>query len=137
MMGNIYTAPSDYRVWPDASVNPRDFKNGTSNNNNVRHWVYNIPLNLRLASFGTSEEAEQFIQRRSQPERIVPVCYVDICRCGGGGPAWDYCSVTLKDERVLIFERCPRCKNPMRHDVMVELNRPFLENFSLDDFLNL
>jgi len=128
MMGNIYTAPNDYRIAPDVSYDPKT----KGARIEPHYWVYNIPLNLRLAGFPTLDAAETFVYKRCAPERIASKCYTDICRCGGGGPAWDY--VVVEE---LIFERCPRCKNPMRHDVMIKLNRPFLESFSLDDFLNL
>ncbi|ASZ72603.1 hypothetical protein NELLIE_31 [Arthrobacter phage Nellie] len=130
MMGNIYTNPEDYRIWQDVSVHMKDIKDGKPTSGKFN--VYNVRLNLRLAGFHTQLEAETFIQNRCSPVSVPDRVYPDICRCGGGGPAWNYAKV--KD---LIFEQCPKCSNPMRHDVMVELNRPFLENFSLDDFLNL
>jgi len=130
MMGNIYTDPTDYRVWQDIGRNMRDVKSGKPAS--LIFNVYNVRLNLRLAGFHSLGDAEAFIQARCNPVEIPSRVYSDICRCGGGGPAWTYAKV--KD---LIFEQCPKCSNPMRHDVMIELNRPLMENFSLDDFLNL
>lgn len=130
MMGNIYTDPDDYRIWQDVSVHMKDMKNGRLPVGNFN--VYNVRLNLRLAAFPSQEDAESFIDGRCSPSDIPKRVFPDICRCGGGGPAWIYAKIGD-----LIFEQCPKCSNPMRHDVMIELNRPFLASFSLDDFLNL
>lgn len=133
LMSNIYMAPTDYRYWGDISINSHDYKSGREYSGKVKSWnVYLIPLNIRIAGFQTEEEAKEFVQRRCNPTSERPRVYSDICRCGKCGPAWDY--IQHSD---LVFERCRNCKMPMRHDVMLAINKPLTKDFDLDDFLSM
>lgn len=133
LMSNIYLAPTDYRYWGDVSVSPNDYKNGSIPSGNVKSWdVYLVPVNIRIAGFQSEAEAQAFIVQRCNPITERPKVYSDICRCGRCGPAWDY--IRTGD---LVFERCKNCKMPMRHDVMLAINKPLTKDFDLDDFLSM
>lgn len=133
LMSNIFTNESDYRIAPDKSFSMRDYHK--VNQNGVRvypvTWYVYSPIN-RVAGFPTEELAKKFVERRVNPVEIPAVVYSDICRCGIGVINWQY--VKVGD---LVFERCLNCRNPMRHNVMTELNRPLIEDFDLEAFLGL
>jgi hypothetical protein len=133
LMNNIYTNESDYRAAPDLGFHPKDYGKlyrGGERVFPVTWYVYNP--NRRVASFGSEEEAKEFIRKRCNPVEIPSKVYSDICRCGISVLEWEYFKVGE-----LVFERCAKCKNPMRHDVMVELNKELIKDFSLEDFLGL
>ena len=130
LMSNIYLNPTDYRLAPDVSIDPRASE---AEKKWAPHWwVYSVPLNIRLAGFPTEEKAKAFIEKRCNPIEVRSQIYSDICRCGRSGPAWDYIRTNG-----IVFERCVNCRMPMRYDVMLALNKPLTENFDLDDFLNM
>lgn len=131
LMSNIYLNEEDYRIAPDLSVHPSDYKKDLKDR--YVHWnVYTVPLNLRIAGFPSQERAEAFVAKRCNPNEERPKIYSDICRCGRSGPAWDYIRTGE-----LVFERCANCRMPMRHDVMLALNSPLTKDFDLDNFLEM
>lgn len=129
LMSNIFTSPDEYRIAPDKSFNMRDIKT-KKREWPVQWWVYNPQR--RLCHFDSKEKAEGFVAARTNPVEIPARAYEDICRCGISVVQWQYCKVGD-----IVFERCTNCKQPMRHDVMVELNRPLIEDFDLEAFLGL
>jgi hypothetical protein len=135
LMSNIYTNPEDYRIAPDLEISPSDYHKKVKDGKRVwpvQYNVYSVPLGIRLAGFESEEKARAFVSRRSNPTIERPRVYSDICRCGKSGPAWDYISTAD-----IVFERCPVCKMPMRHDVMLAINAPLTKDFNLDDFLEM
>lgn len=135
IMANIYTNESDYRIAPDIEISPSEYHKKVKDGKRiwpVQYNVYSVPMGIRIASFRSAEAAEHFVQRRCDPISEGPRVYSDICRCGRCGPAWDYISTAG-----IVFERCARCKMPMRHDVMLALNKPFTDDFDLDAFLEM
>jgi hypothetical protein len=126
-MSNIRLDRSNYKV--DLAWLPRD--HGFTRSQDKWEVLQDVQPH-KLGIFDSREEAEAFIVRRCSPVEERPRIYSDICRCGKCGPAWDY--ILCAD---LVFERCTNCKMPMRHDVMLALNKPLMQDFDLDDFLNM
>lgn len=111
---NIFGKPEDYRIHYDG----------------VRYIVFN-PISVE-GNFETEYRANSWIARRCTI-RIVPArIYSDICRCGCLKFNWDYYTTDG-----LKFERCNICNNPIRHNVMLAINRDLLKDFDMDEFLGL
>jgi hypothetical protein len=137
IMANIYINYSEYRIAPDIEISPSEYHKKVKDGKRVwptQYNVYSVPLGIRIASFTDEGKAVEFVAKRCHPQVESARVYPDICRCGRCGPAWDYVRVATTS---LIFERCARCKMPMRHDVMLALNKPFTEDFDLDAFLEM
>lgn len=131
LMVRIYTDPKDYKyglAWLPTK--------GGFSRSQTKWEVLQVPNPRKLVVLNSEDECKSFIQARCNPREVQPKIYSDICRCGvydenGKPKVWDYIRCGE-----LIFERCPNCHLPMRHDVMLELNRPLVEDFDLDAFLN-
>lgn len=114
LMRNIFTCSKDYRVHFDG----------------VRYVVF--VNTLYTCNFPTQEKVDQFLHDRLFPREVPARIYEDICRCPKSILLWHYC---WTDD--LIFERCKKCCMPLRHDVMLELNRGLIEDFDLEAFLGI
>lgn len=130
LMTRIYTKPTDYKFRKAWVYNG---KNGYREDPKL--WeVMLVPEPRKIAFFKSEEECQAFIDSRVNPPVVKPRIYSDICRCGmhqeGEPKVWKY----LQCEE-LIFEVCPWCHLPMRHDVLVELNRSQIQDFDLDAFI--
>ena len=131
LMNRIYTDQKDYRYAPDISFHPRSYGKGVPPLWHV--YICRDKNNQsRIATLSSEEECIKFIDARCNPIETPPRVYPDICRCGISVIKWEY-----HRTGELIFERCNQCKLPMRHDVMVYLNKPLIEDFSLEDFLGI
>lgn len=114
LMRNIFTAPEDYRVHFDGD----------------RYVVF--VATLYTCNLSSEEIVRQFLEDRLYPTETPARVYEDICRCPKSILLWHYCKT---DD--LIFERCKKCRSPLRHDVMLELNRGLIEDFDLEAFLGI
>lgn len=113
LVSNIFGKPEDYRIHFDG----------------IYYLVFD-PISYSI--FPTEKRAKDWIVRRTT-ERLVPArIYSDICRCGSLKHNWDYYTTNG-----LKFERCNLCNNPLRHSVMLEINRDLLADFDLEAFLGL
>jgi hypothetical protein len=118
LMSNIFTKPEDYRVHFDGA----------------RYVVFvNTLYHCNLA---TQERVDTFLNDRLQPVAIPARVYEDICRCPKDIILWKY-AVTNTGTDDLIWEVCKKCRNPLRHNVMLEINRGLIEDFDLEAFLGL
>jgi hypothetical protein len=99
-----------------------------------KHYVYvRYPSGERLAgSFSSRDSADGFIRERCEPKEFSAPVFDDICRCGSSIRNWDY--VTTDG---ITYELCRDCKNPLRANIVTDLNKKYLGDFDLDDFLNL
>lgn len=116
-MSNIFTQPEQYRIHFDG----------------VRYIVFD-PIKV-VGNYDNKEAAEKIIYRRTHPVEIPSKVYEDICRCGALKDLWDYHFTAENPD--FIFELCHRCNKPLRHNVMLELNRKQIEDFDLEAFLGL
>lgn len=133
LMVRIYTDRKDYKY--DQAWVPT--KGGYRRDMKLWEVVCVSGEPRKLGIFKSPEECEAFIDSRVNPVEVLPRIYSDICRCGvyddnGTAKVWLYHKVGE-----LVFEVCPFCGMPMRHDVMTELNRPLIEDFDLEAFLGL
>lgn len=112
LMRNIFTNSGDYRVFFDG----------------VRYVVF--VDTLYTCNFNSRDDAQLFLDDRLRPVDTPARVYEDICRCPKSILLWHYCKTGD-----LIFERCKKCRNPLRHDVMLELNRDLIQDFDLEAFL--
>jgi hypothetical protein len=114
LMSNIFTKEEDYRVHFDGA----------------RYVVFvNTLYHCNLAS---KERVDEFLNDRLRPVEIPARVYEDICRCPKDIKLWRY---AVTDD--LIWEVCKKCRNPLRHNVMLEINRGLIEDFDLEAFLGL
>lgn len=111
---NIFTDPAQYRIHYDG----------------IGYLIFN-PIYC-MGKWPSEKAATDFIYRRTHPVEIPARVYADICRCGAMKKDWDYYITNG-----LVFERCNLCNQPLRHNVMVEINRDLIKNFDLDEFLGL
>jgi hypothetical protein len=119
LMSNIFTKPEDYRVHFDGA----------------RYVVFvNTLYHCNLAS---KERVDTFLKDRLQPVEIPARVYEDICRCPKDIILWRYAVTKLAETDDLIWEVCKKCKMPLRHNVMLEINRGLIEDFDLEAFLGL
>lgn len=114
LMRNIFTAPEDYRVHFDGD----------------RYVVF--VATLYTCNFATSDQVDRYLMDRWFPEDTPARIYEDICRCPKSITLWKYAKT---DD--LIWEVCKKCRRPLRHDVMLELNRGLIEDFDLEAFLGI
>lgn len=114
LTSNIFGKPEDYRIHFDG----------------VRYIVFN-PISVE-GNFPTEYKANSWVARRCTERITAARIYEDMCRCGCLKKDWDYYTTDG-----LKFERCNLCNNPLRHSVMLEINRDLLADFDLEAFLGL
>lgn len=112
LMRNVFTSPDDYRVHFDGA----------------RYVVF--VNTLYTCNLLTQANVDTFLNDRLRPTETPARVYEDICRCPKGILFWKYAKTGD-----LIWEVCKKCRKPLRHDVMLELNRGLIADFDLDEFL--
>lgn len=111
---NIFQSPDDYRVHFDG----------------VRYVVF--VNTLYTCNLSTQAIVDQFLSDRLNIKEIPAKVYEDICRCPKSILLWHHATTDG-----LIWARCKKCGRPLRHDVMLELNRGLIADFDLEAFLGL
>lgn len=86
-------------------------------------WTY-------LSRFVNEEQAAKYVRGRCSVEETPTRYYHDFCRCGCPVEGWEY----VKSEG-LVFERCKKCGNPLRHNIMLRFQAKIASDFDLDAFL--
>jgi hypothetical protein len=114
LMRNVFTSPEDYRVHFDGA----------------RYVVF--VDTLYTCNFHAQTQVDVFLNDRLNPTNTPARVYEDICRCPKSMLLWKYAKT---DD--LIWQQCKKCRRPLRHDVMLELNRGLIEDFDLEAFLGL
>lgn len=111
---NVFTSNTDYRIHFDG----------------VRYVVF--VNTLYTCNFESRDDVQRFLDDRLKPQETSAKVYEDICRCEKALLKWRHAKT---DD--LIWAQCKQCGRPLRHDVMLELNRGLIADFDLEAFLGL
>jgi hypothetical protein len=115
---NIFSSPDDYRVHFDG----------------VRYVVF--VNTLYTCNLSTQEMVDRFLDDRLNIREIPAKVYEDICRCSKSILFWHHAKTKTGTDEI-TWARCKKCGRPLRHDIMLELNRGLIEDFDLEAFLGL
>ena len=83
-----------------------------------------------IANKPSMKEAETFVFNRTNPQETHLTFNQDICRCGWAKEGWDYFVA-----EGIVYERCNKCKRPLRMIAVKLLKEEMMKDFDLEDLL--